>query len=83
MRTISENVTVKNVDYFVTSGAVSTTGKFSQVGGRWEASVKLPQVSSSSGYTLHSSIWLTPDNPHAPNTSGCAQEIDAGLRILG
>ena len=27
MRTISENVTVKNVDYFVTSGAVSTAGK--------------------------------------------------------
>jgi beta-glucanase (GH16 family) len=76
IRTIEENVTVKGKQYYVTSGAVSTAGKFSQVGGRWEISVKLPQVSKSHGYTLHSSIWLTPNNPHASNTSGCAQEID-------
>ena len=38
-------------------------------------SVKLPEVAKSSGYVLHSSIWLTPDP--GPNISGCPQEIGA------
>ena len=74
IRTVAQNITQGGKDWYVTSGAVTTANKFSQTGGRWVASVKLPMVSKSQGYLLHSSMWLT-DNP-SPNSSGCSQEID-------
>jgi hypothetical protein len=37
--------------------------------------VKLPLVDKSTGYTLHSSIWLFADRAN-PVASGCPQEID-------
>ena len=75
LETIAKNVTSGGQEFYVTSGAVTTSRKFSQVGGRWVATVKLPEVSKSSGYVLHSSIWLTTDP--GPNISGCPQEIGA------
>jgi hypothetical protein len=76
LRTIAQNVTQGGVDWFVTSGAVTTANKFAQVGGRWVARVKLPEVSKSQGYLLHSSIWLTDNQGPEHPGSGCAQEID-------
>jgi hypothetical protein len=61
--------------FYVSSGAVNTSRSREQRYGRWEARVKLPLVSASVGYTLHSSIWLFSDVSN-PNRSGCAQEID-------
>ena len=78
LETVAKNVTSGGQEFYVTSGAVTTSRKFSQVGGRWVATVKLPEVAKSSGYVLHSSIWLTPDP--GPNISGCPQEI--GARVL-
>jgi beta-glucanase (GH16 family) len=75
LSTLAKNLTVGGRRYYVTSGAVNTSGHAEQRTGRWEARVKLPLVGASAGYTLHSSIWLFSD---ASNTarSGCLQEID-------
>jgi beta-glucanase (GH16 family) len=75
MRTIAQNITLPQGEFYVSSGAVNTSGLFEMRTGRWEASVKLPKVSESAGYTLHSSIWLF-DTGTNPNRTGCAQEID-------
>ena len=76
LQTIAQNVTQGGEDWYVTSGAVTTANKFAQVGGRWVARVKLPLVSKSQGYLLHSSIWLTDNQGPEHPGSGCAQEID-------
>jgi hypothetical protein len=77
MRTIAESYRVRNLSYFVSSGAVNTEGKFAQRYGRWQASVRLPRPNESPSYTLHSSIWLN-SNFYArqPTGKGCADEID-------
>jgi beta-glucanase (GH16 family) len=79
METRAQNLTIKQgakeVPFFVTSGAVNTSGLFEQKHGRWEASVKLPMVYQSLGYTLHTSIWLF-ENEKAAGVSGCNHEID-------
>ena len=63
------------MEFYVSSGAVNTSGLLEQHTGRWEARVRLPLVGKSSGYTLHSSIWLYA-NMQRPGNSGCHQEID-------
>lgn len=59
METIAQNLTIRqgaeDVPFFVTSGAVNTSGRFAQRFGRWEARVMLPMVYRSAGYTLHTS----------------------------
>tara|TARA_B110000208_G_scaffold112749_1_gene138833 strand:+ start:161 stop:913 length:753 start_codon:yes stop_codon:yes gene_type:complete len=79
LQTIAQNLTipqgVNNVSFYVSSGAVNTSGLFEQRLGRWEARVKLPMVYESPGYTLHSSIWLFANTKRAGHT-GCPQEID-------
>ena len=75
LRTEAQNLTVGGRSYYVTSGAVNTSGLAEQRTGRWEARVKLPLVAASAGYTLHSSLWLF-SNVANPRHSGCAQEID-------
>ena len=75
LRTVAHNASVDGVPYFVTSGAVNTSGRAEQRHGRWEARVKLPLVGGSEGYTLHSSLWLFSDVANAAR-SGCPQEID-------
>ena len=79
LRTIAQNLTIdqggKPTSFYVSSGAVNTSRLREQRTGRWEARVKLPHVSASVGYTLHSSIWLFADMAN-PERSGCAQEID-------
>eukprot|EP00038_Savillea_parva_P013279 m.7803 g.7803 ORF g.7803 m.7803 type:complete len:430 (-) comp2480_c0_seq1:186-1475(-) len=75
MRTVARNMTLPEGKFYVASGAVNTSDLFEQKYGRWEASVKLPAVSKSPGYTLHSSIWLF-DTQRNPQRTGCPQEID-------
>jgi len=75
LRTRAENLTVDGTPYYVSSGAVNTSGLFSQRGGRFSARIRLPDVDRSPGYTLHSSMWLFADTGD-PGTSGCPQEID-------
>ena len=79
MQTIAQNLTIKqgseDVQFYVSSGAVNTSGHFEQKHGRWEISVKLPMVYQSGGYILHSSIWLF-ENSARPGNTGCPQEID-------
>ena len=82
MRTMAENSTINNEQYFVSSGAVNTSGLVEQRYGRWEARVKLPMVGESPGYTLHSSIWLFSDHKN-PQRSGCPQEIDVVEQYTG
>ena len=77
MRTVAENYTHAGLPYWVSSGAVSTSGKFSQRLGRWEASVKLPRPNESPSYTLHSSIWL--NSGYVPVTSFLFQHPVAHL----
>eukprot|EP00039_Didymoeca_costata_P012550 m.181046 g.181046 ORF g.181046 m.181046 type:complete len:387 (-) comp15511_c0_seq4:81-1241(-) len=77
MRTVAQNITIDKVNYFVSSGAVNTSGKISRNQGRFEARIRLPDVDQTIGYTLHSSIWLFADSLRAePHNSGCPQEID-------
>eukprot|EP00937_MAST-01D_sp_MAST-1D-sp2_P006970 g6970.t1 len=79
LRTVAQNLTIaqggKPTPFYVTSGAVNTSGLFEQRTGRWEARVRLPRVGLSPGYTLHPSIWLFA-NMRDPARSGCPQEID-------
>lgn len=76
LRTIAQNITVPGgTTFYVSSGAVNTSGLFEQHTGRWEVSVKLPLVQNSPGYTLHSSIWLY-ENEREAGRIGCRQEID-------
>ena len=79
IETVAQNLTIRqgseDVPFYVSSGAVNTSGLFEQKRGRWEASVKLPMVSRSPGYTLHSSIWLFADYA-TPGNTGCPHEID-------
>ena len=74
LRTVPQNLTIiqagKPVDFYVSSGAVNTSGLFERRHGRWEARVALPAVSASEGFTLHSSIWLF------DREGSCSQEID-------
>ena len=84
MRTVAENYTHAGLPYWVSSGAVSTSGKFSQRLGRWEASVKLPRPNESPSYTLHSSIWLNSGYAgHAHPSKPCADEIDVVEQYAG
>jgi hypothetical protein len=79
LRTVAQNLTIEQggvpTPFYVSSGAVNTSGLAQQRGGRWEARVRLPAVARSAGYTLHSSIWLTAERGR-PGNSGCPQEID-------
>ena len=79
LRTVARNMTIQQggrpIPFYVASGAVNTSGLLEQRTGRWEARVKLPAVAQSTGYTLHSSIWLFSDTRN-PARSGCPQEID-------
>jgi beta-glucanase (GH16 family) len=75
LRTVAQNFTINGLNYFVSSGAVNTSGLAEQKYGRWEVRVKLPMVGRTTGYTLHSSIWLF-DDAKNPQRSGCSQEID-------
>jgi beta-glucanase (GH16 family) len=88
LRTVAQNMTIKQgsetTAFYVSSGAVNTSGLAEQVHGRWEARVKLPMVYQSPGYVLHSSIWLfsnggAKDGRH----SGCGQEIDVVEQYTG
>lgn len=63
------NQTVDGQDYYVVSGAVNSSGRFAHHYGLFEARLKLPDVYTTSGYTLHSSFWLLEDE-------GCHQELD-------
>ena len=89
LRTTAHNVTAGGIEYYVSSGAVNTAGRFYQRRGRWEARVKLPRVDESPSYTLHASVWLTaglvgsPDIPGQRNFSGCHQEIDIAEQYVG
>ena len=65
----------EDVKFYVSSGAVNTSGLMAQHTGRWEVRVRMPLVGKSPGYTLHSSIWLFA-NERRPGNSGCPQEID-------
>ena len=80
LRTVAQNLTImqkgKPVDFYVSSGAVNTSGLMEQRRGRWQARVKLPMVSETQGYTLHSSIWLFANQMAESGQSGCPQEID-------
>jgi beta-glucanase (GH16 family) len=82
LQTVAQNMTIQQgavpTKFFVSSGAVNTSGLAEQVHGRWEARVKLPMVYQSPGYVLHSSIWLLSDTAAAKDGrhSGCPQEID-------
>lgn len=81
LQTIAQNMTIQQggapTQFFVSSGAVNTSGLAEQVHGRWEARVKLPMVYKSPGYVLHSSIWLfSNEAANDGKHSGCAQEID-------
>ena len=77
--TVAQNVTIDQggqpTKFYVSSGAVNTSGLLEQRHGRWEVRVKLPAVALSRGYTLHSSIWLFADSRN-PARTGCPQEID-------
>jgi beta-glucanase (GH16 family) len=77
--TIAQNLTIRqgsdDVPFYVTSGAVNTSGLFEQKRGRFEVSVKLPMVAQSPGYTLHSAFWLKTELSVKSNT-GCPFEID-------
>ncbi len=79
LRTVPRNLTINQngrpTPFYVASGGVNTSGLAQQQRGRWEVVVKLPRVALSSGYTLHSSIWLFADQ-NWPSNSGCPQEID-------
>lgn len=79
LRTIAQNMTIeqggKEEQFYVSSGAVNTSGLDERFRGRWEVVAKLPLVGLSLGYTLHSSIWLF-SNTRDPQRSGCSQEID-------
>ena len=52
LRTVAQNQTIDGVDYFISSGAVNTSGLLEQRYGRWSARVKLPKVNQSPGYVL-------------------------------
>ena len=52
LRTVAQNQTINDIDYFVSSGAVNTSGLVEQRYGRWSARVKLPKVNESPGYVL-------------------------------
>ena len=77
--TVPHNLTIDQggqpTTFYVSSGAVNTSGLLEQRHGRWEVRVKLPAVALSRGYTLHSSIWLFADARN-PARTGCPQEID-------
>jgi hypothetical protein len=81
LQTRAQNLTIlqgsKATPFYVSSGAVNTSGLAEQVHGRWEARVRLPMVYQSPGYVLHSSIWLFSDvTAKDSQHSGCPQEID-------
>eukprot|EP00051_Salpingoeca_urceolata_P002514 m.50942 g.50942 ORF g.50942 m.50942 type:complete len:247 (-) comp12186_c0_seq1:88-828(-) len=82
LETRAQNLSVDGTPYYVTSGAVNTSGHFHQRGGRFSARVRLPNVNESPGYTLHSSIWLF-SNQRDRNNSGCPQEIDVVEQYAG
>lgn len=79
LKTVAQNMTIDQggvpTRFYVSSGAVNSSGLFERRLGRWEVRAKLPLVSASPGFTLHSSIWLFADE-HRPGRSGCPQEID-------
>ena len=58
LQTIARNQTIDGVDYFVSSGAVDTTESLLQQYGTWEARLRMPNVNQTSGFRLHSSMWL-------------------------
>jgi beta-glucanase (GH16 family) len=58
LRTVACNQTIDGVQYFLSSGAVDTSASFTQQWGTWEARVRMPNVNQTSGFRLHSSIWL-------------------------
>lgn len=69
LTTEPRNQTIDGSDYYVASGAVNTSHLFAHQYGLFEARVRLPDVDSTQGYTLHSSFWLLEEE-------GCHQEID-------
>lgn len=82
LQTRAENLTVDGQPFYMTSGAVNTSGLLQQRHGRFSARVRLPDVNRSPGYTLHSSIWLFA-NERDPHSSGCPQEIDVVEQYAG
>jgi len=58
LRTVARNQTIDGVRYFVASGAVDTSGSLALQYGAWEARLRLPDVASTTGFRLHSSMWL-------------------------
>jgi beta-glucanase (GH16 family) len=63
LRTVARNQTIDGVKYFVASGAVDTSGSLAQQYGAWEARLRMPDVASTTGFRLHSSMWLVNQLP--------------------
>ena len=72
LRTVAQNQTVGDAHFFVSSGAVDTSGSLAQQYGAWEARLRMPDVARTAGFRLHSSMWLVNMLPWvAANGSAC------------
>ncbi len=58
LRTVAQNQTIDGVEYYVSSGAVDTSGSLVQQFGAWEARLRMPDVAATAGFRLHASVWL-------------------------
>lgn len=81
LRTVALNQTIHGVKYTVASSAVDTSQSLVQEFGVWEARLRMPDVANTSGFRLHSSMWLVNNLPWvAANGSSCgshkAPEVD-------
>jgi len=69
LRTIAKNQTISNQPYYVETAFADTSGTFEQLYGKWEMRAWLPDVDTTSGYTLCPSFILE-------DTSPCSLSID-------